>query len=102
MKSKAAIAYAAGKLLEAVTVDLEGSKAGEVLVEIAASGVCLTEEFTRSRVDPEGPFPVLFGHEGAGIVVDGLITQVMPLEKINDAFDLMHRAESIRSAIITF
>jgi S-(hydroxymethyl)glutathione dehydrogenase/alcohol dehydrogenase len=70
MKSKAAIAYAAGKPLEIVTVDLEGPKAGEVLVEIRASGICHTDEFTRSGADPEGLFPVIFGHEGAGVVVD--------------------------------
>src|SRR5215469_5830665 len=70
MKTKAAIAYAAGKPLEVVTVDLGGPKAGEVLVEIHASGVCHTDEFTRSGADPEGLFPVIFGHEGAGIVVD--------------------------------
>jgi S-(hydroxymethyl)glutathione dehydrogenase / alcohol dehydrogenase len=70
MKSKAALAHAAGKPLEIVTVDLEGPKQGEVLVEIKASGVCHTDEFTRSGADPEGLFPVIFGHEGAGIVVD--------------------------------
>src|SRR5690348_7653170 len=70
MKTKAAIAYAAGKPLEVVTVDLGGPKTGEVLVEIRASGVCHTDEFTRSGADPEGLFPVIFGHEGAGIVVD--------------------------------
>src|SRR5882724_703824 len=70
MKTKAAIAYAAGKPLEVVTVDLQGPKAGEVLIEIKASGVCHTDEFTRSGADPEGLFPVIFGHEGAGIVVD--------------------------------
>jgi S-(hydroxymethyl)glutathione dehydrogenase / alcohol dehydrogenase len=70
MKTKAAIAYAAGKPLEIVTLDLEGPKAGEVLVEIRASGVCHTDEFTRSGADPEGLFPVIFGHEGAGVVVD--------------------------------
>jgi S-(hydroxymethyl)glutathione dehydrogenase/alcohol dehydrogenase len=70
MKTKAAVAYAAGKPLEVVTVDLEGPKAGEVLVEIKATGICHTDEFTRSGADPEGLFPVIFGHEGAGIVVD--------------------------------
>ena len=70
MKTKAAIAYAAGKPLEIVTLDLEGPKAGEVLVEIRASGVCHTDEFTRSGADPEGLFPVVFGHEGAGVVVE--------------------------------
>ena len=70
MKTKAAIAYAAGKPLEIVTLDLAGPKDGEVLVEIKASGVCHTDEFTRSGSDPEGLFPVILGHEGAGVVVD--------------------------------
>jgi S-(hydroxymethyl)glutathione dehydrogenase/alcohol dehydrogenase len=70
MKTKAAIAYVAGKPLEIVTLDLEGPRAGEVLVEIRASGVCHTDEFTRSGADPEGLFPVVFGHEGAGVVVE--------------------------------
>src|SRR6266516_3132670 len=70
MKTKAAVCYAAGKPLEVVEVELEGPKAGEVLVEIKASGVCHTDEFTRSGSDPEGLFPVILGHEGAGIVVD--------------------------------
>ena len=70
MKTKAAVCYEAGKNLEIETVDLEGPKFGEVLVEIKASGVCHTDEFTRSGGDPEGLFPVIFGHEGAGIVVD--------------------------------
>src|SRR6201982_2120118 len=69
-KPKAAIAYAAEKPLEVVTVDLDGPRAGEVLVEIKASGVCHTDEFTRSGADPEGLFPVIFGHEGAGVVVE--------------------------------
>ena len=70
MKTKAAIAYAAGKPLEITTVDLDGPRAGEVLVEIKATGICHTDEFTRSGADPEGLFPVIFGHEGAGIVVE--------------------------------
>jgi S-(hydroxymethyl)glutathione dehydrogenase/alcohol dehydrogenase len=70
MKTRAAIAHAAGQPLQIVTVDLDGPRAGEVLVEIRASGVCHTDEFTRSGADPEGLFPVIFGHEGAGIVVD--------------------------------
>src|SRR6202012_2559914 len=70
MKTKAAIATAAGKPLEIVTVDLAGPKAGEVLVEIKATGICHTDEFTRSGADPEGVFPAILGHEGAGIVVD--------------------------------
>jgi S-(hydroxymethyl)glutathione dehydrogenase / alcohol dehydrogenase len=70
MKTRAAIAYAAGKPLEVVTLDLQGPKAGEVLIEIRATGVCHTDEFTRSGADPEGLFPVIFGHEGAGVVVE--------------------------------
>src|SRR4026208_2222573 len=70
MKTRAAIAWAAGKPLEVVAVDLEGPKDGEVLVELKATGICHTDEFTRSGADPEGLFPVIFGHEGAGVVVD--------------------------------
>jgi len=68
MKTRAAVAYAAGQPLVIEEVDLEGPRAGEVLVEIKASGVCHTDEFTRSGADPEGLFPVILGHEGAGIV----------------------------------
>ena len=70
MDVKAAVAFAAGQPLSIETVQLEGPKAGEVLVEIKATGICHTDEFTRSGADPEGLFPAIFGHEGAGIVVD--------------------------------
>jgi S-(hydroxymethyl)glutathione dehydrogenase/alcohol dehydrogenase len=70
MKVKAAVAFEAGKPLEIATVDLAGPKAGEVLVEIKATGVCHTDEYTRSGQDSEGLFPSILGHEGAGIVVD--------------------------------
>jgi len=70
MRTRAAVAYAAGQPLVVEEVDLEGPKAGEVLVEIKATGVCHTDEFTRSGADPEGLFPVIFGHEGAGVVVE--------------------------------
>jgi len=70
MKTKAAIAYEPGKPLSIETVDLEGPKAGEVLIEIKATGICHTDEFTRSGADPEGLFPAILGHEGAGIVVE--------------------------------
>src|SRR6478672_3448512 len=70
MKTRAAVAYAAGQPVVIEEVDLEVAKAGEVLVEIKATGVCHTDEFTRSGADPEGLFPVIFGHEGAGVVVD--------------------------------
>ncbi len=70
MKTRAAVAFEAGKPLEIVEVDLEGPKAGEVLVEVKATGVCHTDEFTLSGADPEGLFPVILGHEGAGVVVE--------------------------------
>src|ERR1700728_1100790 len=70
MQTRAAVAWKAGEPLTIETVDLEGPRAGEVLVEIKATGVCHTDEFTRSGGDPEGLFPAIFGHEGAGIVVD--------------------------------
>jgi len=70
LKVKAAIAFAAGKPLEIELVDLEGPEAGEVLLELKATGVCHTDEFTRSGADPEGLFPSILGHEGAGIVVE--------------------------------
>jgi S-(hydroxymethyl)glutathione dehydrogenase/alcohol dehydrogenase len=68
MKTRAAVAFEAGKPLEIVEVDLEGPKEGEVLVEIKATGICHTDEFTLSGADPEGAFPAILGHEGAGIV----------------------------------
>src|SRR6201998_3609648 len=70
MKVRAAIAREAGKPLSLETVDLDGPRAGEVLVEIKATGICHTDEFTLSGADPEGIFPAILGHEGAGIVVD--------------------------------
>jgi Zn-dependent alcohol dehydrogenase len=155
LKVKAAIAFAAGKPLEIEMVDLAGPKAGEVLVELKATGICHTDEFTRSGADPEGLFPAILGHEGAGGVVevgpgvttlkagdhviplvtgrvwkgtafggargrtdvpkivdwymdrldrriniDDLITHTMPLERINEAFDLMHAGTSIRSVVL--
>ncbi len=70
MKTRAAVAFAKAKPLEIVELDLEGPKASEVLIEIKASGICHTDEFTLSGADPEGLFPAILGHEGAGIVVD--------------------------------
>jgi len=70
MDTKAAVAFKAGEPLSIETVQLDGPKEGEVLVEIKATGVCHTDEFTRSGDDPEGLFPAILGHEGAGIVVD--------------------------------
>ncbi|MSR12816.1 MAG: S-(hydroxymethyl)glutathione dehydrogenase/class III alcohol dehydrogenase [Gammaproteobacteria bacterium] len=68
MKSRAAVAFAAGKPLEIVEVELAGPKSGEVLIEIMATGICHTDAFTLSGDDPEGAFPAILGHEGAGIV----------------------------------
>jgi S-(hydroxymethyl)glutathione dehydrogenase/alcohol dehydrogenase len=70
MDIKAAIAWEAGKPLSIETVQLEGPRAGEVLVEIKATGVCHTDAYTLSGADPEGLFPSILGHEGAGIVVE--------------------------------
>ena len=70
METRAAIAAQAGKPLSIETVTLDGPKEGEVLVEIKATGVCHTDEFTLSGADPEGLFPAILGHEGAGVVVD--------------------------------
>ena len=80
MKTRAAVAFEAGKPLEIVEVDLEGPKAGEVLVEIKATGICHTDEFTRSGADPEGAFPAILGHEGAGVVLEvgAGVTSVQP------------------------
>ena len=70
MKTRAAVAWKAGEPLAIETVDLEGPRAGEVLVEIKATGICHTDEFTRSGGDPEGLFPSILGHEGAGVVLE--------------------------------
>src|ERR1035437_4662965 len=70
MKTRAAVARKAGAPLSLETVDLEGPREGEVLVEIKATGICHTDEFTLSGADPEGLFPAILGHEGAGIVVE--------------------------------
>ncbi|MEP0520339.1 MAG: S-(hydroxymethyl)glutathione dehydrogenase/class III alcohol dehydrogenase [Hyphomicrobiales bacterium] len=80
MDVRAAVAFEAGKPLEVTTVQLEGPQAGEVLVEIKATGICHTDEFTRSGADPEGLFPAILGHEGAGVVVEvgAGVTSVKP------------------------
>ena len=70
MESRAAIAVKAGAPLEVGTIDVDGPKAGECVVEIKATGICHTDEFTLSGADPEGIFPAVLGHEGAGVVVD--------------------------------
>ena len=68
MKTRAAVAFEAKKPLEIVELDLEGPKAGEVLVEIMATGICHTDAYTLDGFDSEGIFPSILGHEGAGIV----------------------------------
>ena len=80
MKTKAAVAFKAGQPLEIAEVELGGPQPGEVLVEIKATGVCHTDAFTLSGDDPEGAFPAILGHEGAGIVVDvgAGVTSVRP------------------------
>ena len=70
MKSRAAIAFKAGAPLEIAEVDVQGPRAGEVMVEIKATGVCHTDAFTLSGDDPEGAFPAILGHEGSGVVVE--------------------------------
>jgi len=70
MDVRAAVAFEAGKPLQVETVKLEGPKAGEVLVEIKATGICHTDEYTLSGADPEGLFPAILGHEGAGVVAE--------------------------------
>src|SRR5262249_6890320 len=70
MKTRAAVALEKGKPLTVTEVELDGPKASEVLVEVKATGICHTDEFTLSGADPEGLFPAILGHEGAGIVVD--------------------------------
>jgi S-(hydroxymethyl)glutathione dehydrogenase / alcohol dehydrogenase len=80
MQTRAAVAWKAGAPLTIETVDLEGPRAGEVLVEIKATGVCHTDEFTLSGGDPEGIFPSILGHEGAGVVLEvgAGVTSVKP------------------------
>jgi len=70
MKTRAAVAWKAGAPLSIETIDLDGPRAGEVLVEIKATGICHTDHYTLSGADPEGLFPAILGHEGAGVVVD--------------------------------
>jgi S-(hydroxymethyl)glutathione dehydrogenase / alcohol dehydrogenase len=68
MRTRAAVAIAAGQPLQVMEVNLADPKEGEVLVEIKATGICHTDEFTLSGADPEGLFPAILGHEGAGVV----------------------------------
>src|SRR5215475_14550844 len=80
MKTRAAVAFEAKKPLEIVELDLDGPKAGEVLVEIKATGICHTDAYTLDGLDSEGLFPSILGHEGAGVVVEvgAGVTSVKP------------------------
>jgi S-(hydroxymethyl)glutathione dehydrogenase / alcohol dehydrogenase len=80
MRTRAAVAWAAGKPLSIETIEIEGPKAGEVLVEVKATGICHTDQYTLSGRDPEGLFPAILGHEGAGIVreVGADVTSLKP------------------------
>lgn len=91
MKTRAAVAFEAGRPLEVVEVDLAGSQAGEVLVELKTTGVCHTDKFTRSRDDPEGAFPAILGHEGAGIVKE--IGKGVTSVEVGDHVILLYAAE---------
>ncbi len=95
MKTTAAVAFAAGQPLEIVEVDLEGPRSGEVLVEIKATGICYTDAFTLSGDDPEGVFPAILGHEGAGVVVK--IGPGVTSVKVGDTYSFIYtRMPSVR------
>ena len=80
MKTRAAVAFEAKKPLEIVELDLEGPKAGEVLVEIMATGICHTDAYTLDGFDSEGIFPSVLGHEGAGIVLAPATAELITAE----------------------
>ena len=88
MKTRAAVAFEAKKPLEIVELDLEGPQAGEVLVEIMATGICHTDAYTLDGLDSEGKFPSVLGHEGAGIVreVGAGVTSVAPDDHVVPAY----------------
>ncbi|MFM5886094.1 MAG: alcohol dehydrogenase catalytic domain-containing protein, partial [Novosphingobium sp.] len=95
MKTRAAVAFAAKQPLEIVELDLEGPKAGEVLVEIMATGICHTDAYTLDGFDSEGIFPSVLGHEGAGIVreVGPGVTSVKPGDHVIPLYTPDCRAE---------
>src|SRR5271170_1376556 len=88
MKTRAAVAFEAKKPLEIVEVDLEGPRAGEVLVELKATGVCHTDAYTLEGFDSEGIFPSILGHEGAGVVLEvgPGVTSVAPGDHVAASF----------------
>ena len=89
MKTRAAVAFEAKKPLEIVEIDLDGPKAGEVLVEIMATGICHTDAYTLDGFDSEGIFPSILGHEGAGIVeaVGSGVTVAKPGDRVVMSFN---------------
>lgn len=89
IRTRAAVAVAAGQPLQVMEVNLDGPHAGEVLVEIKATGLCHTDEFTRSGDDPEGIFPAILGHEGAGVVIE-IGEGVTSLEVGDHVIPLLH------------
>jgi Zn-dependent alcohol dehydrogenase len=103
VQTRAAVAREAGKPLGIETIEIEGPRAGEVLVEIKATGICHTDAYALSGVDPEGLFPAILGHEGAGVVGEigaGVISLAPGDHVINTAFDLRHEGRSIRSVVV--
>src|SRR6187551_1088957 len=88
MKTRAAVAWKAGEPLSIETIDIEGPKTGEVLVEVMATGICHTDAYTLSGADPEGLFPAILGHEGAGIVVEvgAGVTSLKPGDHVSASF----------------
>ena len=94
MDVRAAVAEAAGEPLKVETVQLDGPKDDEILVEIKSTGICHTDAFTLSGEDPEGLFPAILGHEGAGVVVE-TGKNVASIEK-GDHLSLIHISEPTR------
>ena len=84
MRTKAAVAFQAGKPLEVIDVNLDGPRAGEVLVEMKATGICHTDEFTLSGADPEGAFPAILGHEGAGVAYTCIVLLMLHVESVSN------------------
>ena len=83
MKTRAAVAFEAKQPLEIVELDLEGPREGEVLVELMATGLCHTDAYTLSGADPEGKFPAVLGHEGAGIATDDKVEVAIDIDIAN-------------------
>ena len=104
MKSRAAVAFKAGEPLQIVEIDVAPPKKGEVLIKITDTGVCHTDAFTLSGEDPEGLFPVVLGHEGAGIVVEvgEGVTSVKPGDHVIISGNPGRNAGDHRVRLLTF